>query len=47
MEKDQEVERQVADLVEKKLVVPGDGARSSPVVRVRTSRGGCALITGS
>ena len=35
MEKDQEVERQVADLVEKKLVVPGDGAWSSPVVLVR------------
>ena len=35
VEKDQEVERQVADLVEKKLVVPGDGAWSSPVVLVR------------
>ena len=35
MEKDQEMERQAADLVEKKLVVPGDGAWSSPVVLVR------------
>ena len=35
VEKDQEMEIQAADLVEKKLVVPGDGAWSSPVVLVR------------
>ena len=35
LEKDQEMEIQAADLVEKKLVVPGDGAWSSPVVLVR------------
>ena len=35
VEKDQEVERQVEELVKKKLVVPGDGAWSSPVVLVR------------
>ena len=49
VEKNQEVERQVEELVKKKLVVPGDGAWSSPVVlvRKRTSHGGCAWITGS
>ena len=35
VEKDQEVERQVEELVKKKLVVPADGAWSSPVVLVR------------
>ena len=35
LEKDQEVERQVADLVQRGMVEPADGAWSSPVVLVR------------
>ena len=34
-EKDKEVERQVADLVQRGMVEPADGAWSSPVVLVR------------
>ena len=35
LEKDKEVERQVADLVQRGMVEPADGAWSSPVVLVR------------
>ena len=35
LEKDQEVKRQVADLVQRGMVEPADGAWSSPVVLVR------------
>ena len=35
LEKDREVERQVADLVQRGMVEPADGAWSSPVVLVR------------